>query len=213
MKDKIASILLSLCVLLLTQYKFLLSAYARFFVIDNPTVGTDAAIVVLTGSASTRISKALELYKEGYGTRILLTTPRYMNSKVSRIFPSYEQQANLIAEMFNISARFEQVSSLKEGATSTFDEAYDLLAFCLKKQLKHLILVTDAFHTRRALYTFKKVFDGRDIKIEVSAANNDIFNTENWWHSDKGITAYILEPIKFFVYLFTDKNVSFIQND
>ena len=117
--------------------------------------------------------------------------------------------------MLNVSVGFESVPSLKGGATSTFDEAHDLLAFCVKEKLKHLILVTDSFHTRRALYAFKKVFKDkdRDIKIEVAASQNEIFNEDNWWRSDRGISAYILEPLKFIVYFFGSQNVSFIQND
>ena len=107
---------------------------------------------------------------------------------------------------------FEVVPSLRKGATSTFDEAHDLLAFCTKEDLKHLIIVTDAFHTRRALYAFKKVFRESNIEIEVSAAKNDLFNEENWWWSDFGISVYVLEPIKFFVYLLTNQNTSFIKN-
>ena len=105
------------------------------------------------------------------------------------------------------------VPSLKGGATSTFDEAYDLLQFCEKENLKHLIIVTDSFHTRRALYAFRKVFQGSNINVEASAALNEVFSEEDWWRSDKGISVYILEPIKLFVYMFSSKNVSFVKNN
>ena len=118
-----------------------------------------------------------------------------------------------MVKFLGIQAKFESVPSLKGGATSTFDEAYDLLAFCNKENLKHIIIVTDSFHTRRAFFAFKKVFKGSNIKVEVSSASNEIFNEENWWLSDRGISAYILEPIKFAVYLFTSRNVPFIKND
>ena len=115
--------------------------------------------------------------------------------------------------MLNIPVSFEEVPSLKNGATSTLDEAHDLLVFSNKEDLKHLIIVTDGFHTRRALYAFKKVFRGSNIKLEVSAAKNDTFNEKNWWQSDVGISTYILEPIKFVVYIFTSQNVPFIKNN
>ena len=73
--------------------------------------------------------------------------------------------------------------------------------------------MTDSFHSRRALFAFKKVFKGSNIKVEVSAATNDIFNEGNWWLSDHGIAVYLLEPIKFAVYLFTSQNVSFVKNE
>ena len=198
---------------MLSQYKLLLTGYARFFTIDNPAYGVNAPIVVLAGGIVTRLPKALELYEKGYGKRVLLTSERRLNSRVAHLFPTDEQQAEKIAQALNIKVKFEVVPSLKGGATSTFDEAYDLLAFCSKEKLKHLIIVTDSFHTRRALYAFKKVFQGSGVNVEASAALNEIYSEENWWHSDKGISAYLLEPIKLAVYMLSNKNVSFIKND
>ncbi len=199
-------------ILLLSQYKLLLTSYARFFTMDNPTHGVNAPIVVLSGGYLTRIPKALELYEKGYGNRVFLTTERHLNAKVAHLFPTNEQAAKKIAQALNIQVEFETVPSLKGGATSTFDEAYDLRIFCEKENLKHLIIVTDSFHSRRALYAFKKVFQGSNIIVEASAASNEVFSEENWWLSDRGIAAYLLEPIKLAVYLLSSKNVSFVKN-
>ena len=213
MKRKIVVSLIIAIVLLFSQYEVLLKGYARFFTIDNATSGMEATIVILSGKPLARIPKALELYTAGYGTRLLLTIQRKENSKAAQIFLTQEQKGQKIAEFFNVPAKFESVPSLKGGATSTFDEAYDLLAFCKKENLMHIIIVTDSFHSRRAFYAFKKVFKGSNIKVEVSGASNGIFNEENWWLSDNGILAYVTEPIKFFAYLFIDQNTSFIKND
>jgi uncharacterized SAM-binding protein YcdF (DUF218 family) len=213
MKRKIFISLIVLVVLLLSQYKILLTGYANFFTIDDPTHGVNAPILILAGGAATRVPKALELYEKGYGNRLLLTTERSWNSKVAHLFSTNEQMAKRISQELNVQAELEVVPSLKGGATSTFDEAHDLLAFCSKEKIKHLIIVTDSFHTRRALYAFKKVFQGSDIKVEASAAPNEIFSEENWWRSDRGISAYLLEPIKFAVYMVSNKNVSYIKND
>ena len=203
MKRKIVVSLIIVAVLSLSQYKLLLKSYARFFIIDNATSGMEATIVILSGNPETRIPKALELFTAGYGTRLLLTTERSWNFKFDQIGMTKEQEAKKIAKILGIQVKFESVRSLKGGATSTFDEAYDLLAFCNKENLRHIIIVTDSYHTRRALFAFKKVFKGTNIKVEVSAAPNEIFNEEDWWFSDRGISAYILAPIKFVVYLFS----------
>jgi uncharacterized SAM-binding protein YcdF (DUF218 family) len=196
----------------MSQYKSMLIGYARFFTIDNPTYGVNAPIVILSGSSLTRIPKALELYQKGYGDRLLLTTERKSNSRLTSLFFTDKQRAEKIAQALNIQVEFEMVPSLKGGATSTFDEAYDLLQFCEKENLKHLIIVTDSFHTRRALYAFGKVFQESNINIEAAAALNEIFSEEDWWRSDSGISAYILEPIKFAVYMLSGANVPFVKN-
>jgi len=47
----------------------------------------------------------------------------------------------------------------------------------------------------------------------MSAAQNEIFTESNWWTSDQGISAYVLESIKYPVYLLSSRNVTFIRND
>jgi uncharacterized SAM-binding protein YcdF (DUF218 family) len=213
MKRNLIISIFILFALLLTQYKAVLTGYARFFIVNNITIDSNASILALSGGPFTRIPKALELYKNGYGKRLLLTTERPLNSKIAHLAFTAEQIASEIAKMLATPVTFESVPSLKGGATSTFDEAYDLLDFCIKNNIKHLIIVTDAFHTRRALYAFKKVFQDSDIKVEAAAVLNEVYNEENWWRSDRGIAAYLLEPIKFAVYLFSAQNVSFVKND
>jgi uncharacterized SAM-binding protein YcdF (DUF218 family) len=219
MKKILKIILLIVVILIFSQYKAVLTGYANFFKVDNPTYGENAAIVILSGGrhAEYRMPKALDMYKKGYADRLLLTTERRLNSKVAHLFPIFpenEQAFQKIFEELNIQVKFEVVPSLKgRGATSTFDEAYDLLTFCSKEKIKHLIIVTSSFHTRRALYAFDKVFHGSGIKVEASAASNEDFTEKNWWQSDRGISAYILEPVKFVVYILTDKNVTFIKNE
>ena len=116
-------------------------------------------------------------------------------------------------EELEMSVTVSTIQSQKGGATSTFDEAYDLLKFSENKRYRHIILVTDTFHTRRAYHAFQTVFGDTKIKLEMSAASNEIFNVHNWWTSDQGISAYVLESIKYPVYLLSSRNVTFIRND
>ena len=73
--------------------------------------------------------------------------------------------------------------------------------------------MTDSFHTRRAYHAFQTVFEETEIRLEMSAAQNEIFTESNWWTSDQGISAYVLESIKYPVYLLSSRNVTFIRND
>lgn len=194
------------------QYQSILRAHARFFTVDNAAPGADA-ILVLAGNNLTRVPKALELYQAGYAPRLLLTTVKPIKQKLAHLLQDYREQADLIANHLSIDARFELMPSAKDGATSTFDEAYDLLAFARQQEFRRVIIVTDGFHTRRALLAFSKVFADTPIVVEASAAPNDIFNEDNWWRTDLGIGMYVVEPVKYLVYLFTDRNVEAIENN
>ena len=196
----------------ISQYRPILTAYAKFYTVNNATSGANV-IVVLAGGNDTRIPHALKLFEEGYAPEILLTDEKRRDSRFSHLFPTNQMITQAMIEELEISVPVSTIQSQKGGATSTFDEAYDLLKLSEKKSFRHLILVTDAFHTRRAYHAFQTVFENTEIKIEMSAASNEIFNVNNWWTSDQGISAYVLESIKYPVYLMSSRNVTFIRND
>jgi len=194
------------------QHESILTTYAKFFNVSNATSGADA-IVVLSGSKFTRIPHALKLFEEGYAPEILLTEEKKRNIRFSHLFPTDVMIAKSMIEELGLSVPVSIIQSQKGGATSTFDEAYDLLKLSEKKKYSHLILVTDEFHSRRAYHAFQTVFEETEINIEMSTASNKIFNVNNWWTSDQGISAYVLESVKYPVYLLSSRNVNFIRND
>ena len=194
------------------KHESILTAYAKFFTVSNATPGADA-LVVLSGGKFTRIPHALKLFEEGYAPEILLTDEKKRNKRFAHLLSNNEMIAQAMIEELGLTAPVSIIQSNKGGATSTFDEANDLLKLSEKKKFRHLILVTDAFHSRRAYHAFQTVFEETEINIEMSAASNKIFNENNWWTSDQGISAYVLESIKYSVYLLSSRNVTFIRND
>ena len=87
------------------------------------------------------------------------------------------------------------------------------MAYAKQKDWKRIIIVTDEFHTRRARYAFEKIFDGSGIEVEAAGAVNEIFSDDDWWKSDKGISCYVLETIKFPVYFLWDREPTIVRND
>lgn len=194
-------------------HKTLLAGYASLFDASGYSKGADA-ILILSGNPETRVEKAAALYREGYGKMILLTSARPMGSKYHHIFKTQiEKVAEAVA--YEGIDDFVLVPSLKGGATSTFDEAYDLARYAEEHNQTHLIIVTDTFHTARALYAFKKVFaiQGVEAKLEAAGAPNNHFDETNWWRSEVGLTHYILEPLKFLVYFFRSSNLEMIEEN
>ena len=168
---------------------------------------------MLSGGKVSRIPHALKLFKEGYAPEILLTDEKKSDIKYARLFPTNDLMAKAMNDELEMSFAVRIIPSQKGGATSTFDEAYDLLEFSKKKGYRHIILVTDAFHSRRAYHAFQTVFNETEINLEMSTASNKIFNENNWWTTDQGISAYVLETIKYPVYLLSSGNIPFIRND
>jgi uncharacterized SAM-binding protein YcdF (DUF218 family) len=195
-----------------SQRALLLTRYAQFFTVNTGTRGADA-LVVLSGGILTRLSRAIELYQQGYAPRIILTDQRHHYPRLRHVCGDEWLIAPSVIEEMHAAVMPVYLKSLKPGGvTSTFDEAYDLRQYCINNNFKHLIIVTDIYHTRRALYAFQKIFNGSGVRVEAMGAGNNIFNESNWWQSDVGISAYMMESIKYVVYLFSSRNVSFIKN-
>ena len=149
---------------------------------------------------------------EGYSTRLFHTHQRKLNLKHQHIYGDPFDLSQAVLAEYNLTAVI--IASTKEGATSTFDEAYDFVQFLQAHPMDHIILVTDAFHTTRAHYAFRKVLDSNgfeNIKIEMSAASNNNFDETNWWKSEIGISMYILEPIKYLFYMFNNSNTTLVK--
>jgi uncharacterized SAM-binding protein YcdF (DUF218 family) len=189
----------------------LLQAYAGFFTVHTASKGADA-LVVLSGMVETRLPRAVELYRQGYAPRMLITQERPANALAEQLPCSNSKKARALLELLQADCDLTLVPSLKGGATSTFDEAYDLRDWAQKHSYRRIIIVTDAFHTRRASYAFTKVFQSTGIAVEAAGAANDYFSEADWWKSDAGISAYVLEGIKYLVYRASSRNAAGIKN-
>lgn len=62
-------------------------------------------------------------------------------------------------------------------------------AFSREMGLKHLTVVTDNIHTRRARDAFQKVMNDSGIRVTVAGAGNDRYSARTWWKTDGGIQA------------------------
>ena len=196
-KFKVGLGVIVLTILLVLFFRVsILTAYAELFEVDNAEKGADA-IICLSGGKQTRVPKTLELWTEGYAPKVFLTDQKKMNRKFSHLEISNLDFAKEVSKIIKLDLPWEIIPSKNDGATSTFDEAFDALSFAKENNWKRIIIVTDNFHTRRALHAFEKVFQGSGITIQVSGAENEIFSSENWWKSDRGILSYFSETIKF----------------
>lgn len=190
----------------------LLERYALLFCIDTAQRGADA-ILVLGGNKSSRLPHAISLLKEGYAPLLLVTeVKRYSNQTFDGLLRHESDEVVHILSSLHLPHHL--IPSLKGGATSTYDEAYDFFAYAKNSNIRSIIIVTDAFHTRRALGAFLKVqrrLQEEKIQIQISPAPNTHFNEKVWYLTEAGLQAYILEGIKTFLYLITSQNLPLIK--
>jgi hypothetical protein len=193
--------------------KTLLINYANFFIINDAKKNADL-ILILSGNVLTRAPHAANLIKDGYSSRVMITNMKWHQLPFGLTYPSDIQMAKTILGKYNLNNELEILPSLKSlGASSTFDEAYDLRDYLLKNKLKNIILVTDENHSRRALMAFKKIINNLpQVNITVSSAPNEIYNKRNWWKSDLGLKTYILELFLYVYYYLYNDNIRLDKN-
>ncbi len=186
-------------VLLLVVFRSpLLTGFAKLFRVDNATQGADV-MIVLSGNIATRPRYAVELYNDGYANRVFLTVTKNWEGFASPYVEAQNNYAEFYMLKHQVPVEFLP-STHAEGAMSTLDEALDAVAFIKNNpQVLHVIILTDAFHTYRSLYMFRKVFKANGlghIQLEAAAAPNEIFDETNWYTNEEGLVMYFQELIK-----------------
>ena len=190
----------------------ILTLYAHCFVLQNAQKGADA-IICLSGDRETRTAECLRLWNRGFAKRLFVTEEKAKSAEFNVIELSHLQFAQAVTQKMKLAAKWELLPSLSGGATSTFDEAEDALAYAKMAGWRRIIIVTDEFHTRRAHLAFQKVFDGSDVVVEVAGAPNELFAVDDWWLSERGILAYFGETVKYPVYWLWDHEPKFVRNE
>jgi uncharacterized SAM-binding protein YcdF (DUF218 family) len=158
-------------------------------VINNPEKSD--AIVVLAGSASdSRYWHGLELLRAGYANHLFLDVVNGVDYGHSLV----ELARDFVARTGGSSAG--QVSVCPVEGDSTKDEAPQVNA-CLQ-QLQppphSVIIVTDDYHTRRALSIFTNRLP--QYRWTVAAAKNDFLFGYPWWKQREWAKTYVTESEK-----------------
>lgn len=207
-KTKLLLILLALVFIFREE---ILTSYPKIFIVDNATKNADA-ILILSGDITSRVEGAMEIYRQGYAKKLFITTTKNRSNKYSHIIKTKNQYIKEIIEYEKIPINY--IPSIKDGATSTIDEAIDMAIYLRKHPLKRIILFTNAFHTRRSFYIFNKIFDKYNIKTKVeikSIYNKDLL--KDWYKFEHHFLNFlILEPIKSIFYFFMTENLEIVKN-
>ena len=178
-------------------------AIATYLVVERPLEHADA-IIVLSGSAvyKERTSKAAELFKQGVSPRIFITNDgeRAGWSKREQTNPPFVEleQRELAANGVPADA----ITLLPGEVSGTDQEAKALKDEINQRPVTSLLIVTSAYHTRRALWTFGKILAGNgvDIGIEYAPPGELTPKPDYWWLSARGWTSVAGEYVKSGVY-------------
>ena len=178
---------------------------AGHLIVEKPLDQTDA-IIVLSGSAvyKERTQKAAELYKAGVAPIVLITSDgeRAGWSQREQTNPPYVEleQRELIAN----GVKPDAIVVLPGIVSGTDQEAQAVKAELEDKQIKSLLIVTSAYHARRALRTFEKILADKNVEIGIAHPPGGVTTPDPnyWWLSPSGWQMVAGEYVKSAVYYF-----------
>lgn len=148
---------------------------------------SDAIVAFSGGDTSARTGEAIKLYKNGWAKTLI-----FSGAAEDKTGPSN-------AEAMKKQALFQSVPVdailIEETAVNTQENAAKTQALVKNNQIHRIILVTSAYHQRRASLEFKKR-TGDEIKIINHPKKVDAQWSKNWYLTPSGWWLALSEVVK-----------------
>lgn len=178
-------------------------AAARLLIVRQPLDRVDA-IVVLSGSATyrERVKHAASLFNAGRANRIVLTNDNLKSgwSVAAQRNPYYHELAK--EELIRAGVPAEKIEIILVPIAGTHDEVNKLKDYCDKHDVNSILVVTSAYHSRRAMRTFRQVFrdSGKQIGMDPAEAGIETPAPSTWWLHRFGWATVANEYVKLVGY-------------
>ena len=192
--------IVSCCILI---WPFAAWAGAKFLIKESPLNRADA-IVVLSGSATyrERAHEAARLFLEGRASRIVITNDNHQgawSSAEQRNLFFYERS---LEELKKAGVPSQSIEVLMQPVTSTYEEAGVIRDYAQQHDLRSILIVTSAYHSRRALWVFSKVFRDTGVQIGLHAVppGKQSPPAPTWWLTLRGWKLVPTEYVKMVYY-------------
>lgn len=180
----------ALCLFFLAIWLFrvpLLTLAGRVLVRDDGPKKADAIVVLGGDDFGTRIMKAARLAQQGYSPYVLVSGPPDLLGHGSDTTIEFAARNGYARSLF-------RPVWLPAGANSTRSEASFLGNYLRAHGIKHILLVTSNFHTRRAARLWQK--QAPWVELTVVAAPDPSFTPDGWWKTRMGQKTCFLEWTK-----------------
>lgn len=198
---RVALRILLVCILI---WPFAAWVAARLLITEAPLAKADA-IVVLGGSANyrERAREAARLLLERRANLILLTNDNQRGpwSSVEQRNPYFYERS--LEEIHNAGAPDQSVDVLMNEVGSTHEEAELIKRYAVDHGFRSVLVVTSAYHSRRALWTFSRVFRDTGIQVGLTPVppGSDSPPPAKWWLSTRGWRLVPTEYVKMIYYV------------
>jgi uncharacterized SAM-binding protein YcdF (DUF218 family) len=155
-------------------WESLLVNLGRWLVVETPLREVD--LVVALGGDRGRQVMAVKLLQQGLARQVLFTG--------ADVQPTDYQC---------LGVPVGQVMALPGPVYTTYEEAVAIRQIVQSHQLGSVLIVTSAYHTRRAYWTFEQVFRGTGVELLMASVPPRGFTMDAWWKSHMGRKPVLIE--------------------
>lgn len=187
----------------LVMWSFIAWVGAQLLIVKSELVSADA-IVVLGGSSTyiERADWAAKLYQDGRAPVILLTNDGAISgwNQAEQRNPYFYELASRELQQRGVPAA--KILVIPEIVSSTFEESLELRNYATGHKLRRLQIVTSAYHSRRALWSLRRGFEGSDVEVGINGPPPGWQTPPpaSWWLSRRGWKVVAGEYVKMVYY-------------
>lgn len=184
----------------------LLAWAAAEALIVRASVAHADAIVVLSGSNAyvERTTRAAELFHESRAPLVVLTNDDARGgwSSAQQRNPYFVERAT--DELIERGVPAEKIRIVPGLVSGTHDEALILKQYAVQQGLRSVLVVTSAYHSRRALRSLRQSFEGTGVTVglETTPINSPTPSPAFWWLQPEGWRTVASEYVKLAYYWF-----------
>lgn len=172
-----------------------LTAAGEVLVAHDDLVPADV-IVVLAGNSPFRARHAETLYTGGLAPHVIISNEPLSSHGVQTTW--LELRA---AGLVRLSIPDDAIVPISQVSDSTYEEAQRSREIMQARGWKSAILVTDPFHMRRAILTFRSAFEAAGLTVLASPADGSKYGVDNWWTDRNAIMRVTQEYLKLGYYV------------
>ena len=170
-------------------------AAGRYLIYSDPTEPVDV-IAVLSGNDESRIREAAYLYKNGISYNIIL-------SKTSQTFGDYDLPYTMLQQemLENLDIPAGAIYISEVTAKNTGQEASGIKKRMYDLGYTSVMVVTDAWHTRRVKMIFEDSFKNTPFKVLIHPSPDSGYNKYLWLLTADGWKNTVSEYVRILGFL------------
>lgn len=152
-----------------------------------PAVSRADVIVVLGGGNGDRAQYAGFLYRQGLASHVIATGGPIGTTSAATALVPWGIPSDVVA--------------LANGTQNTYQDALATRQLMEVNHWHSALLVTDPYHMRRSVWTFRTAFAGTALAVQPAPVVNSWFQSSRWWTTEAGFAVVNEEYLKIAYYL------------